>query len=234
VKDLSVTIKGTLPFLGSKKKVLSGVCGVFPRGKLVAVMGPSGSGKTTLLNSIFGGVSGGSGSLYLDGIKSKHFLRDFRESVGFVPQDDDTIDPLLTVEEVLLHSARLRLPRTMSQFEIRTVVDETISALSLDHIRNQIIGTGIEGEGDTRGISGGQRKRVNIGVELVARPLILLLDEPTSGLDSTTATSIIKMLQQIAYNQRINVIATIHQPSQVTQTGIFAHRFSSESLSNVP
>ena len=140
-------------------------------------------------------------------------LRAYRDVVGMVPQDDDTVDPLLTVEEALLHSARLRLPSRLSDKDRRLEVENALSLLSLQHVRGQPVGTGLGGS-STRGVSGGQRKRTNIGVELVTQPSILLLDEPTSGLDSHIAASVVTGLKRISQEQRVTIIATIHQPSQ--------------------
>ncbi len=131
-----------------------------------------------------------------------------------VPQDDDTVDPLLTVEEALNHSARLRLSNQTSS-ERHQEIEAALSVLSLQNVRHQLVGTGSTTSGSTRGVSGGQRKRVNIGIELVAKPSILLLDEPTSGLDSNTAASVVEALQRIAHDKGVTVIATIHQPSQL-------------------
>ena len=105
----------------------------------------------------------------------------------------------------------MRLPRHYTAPEIKEKVDVIIKSLGIDHVKNSIIGNE-----ETRGISGGQRKRVNIGMELVAEPSILFLDEPTSGLDSSTAFEVVSNLKKIAIKQGLTVAAVIHSPSPST------------------
>jgi ABC-type multidrug transport system ATPase subunit len=162
-------------------------------------MGPSGSGKTTFLSVISGRLPRGTqctGELFVNG-KLENSIANYNKMVGFVPRksqtqnakiekylnfhaEDDTMLRELTVREVLKFSAELRLPSYTSSLEIDKIVEDVISLLGLSEIRYAQIGSV-----DKRGISGGQRKRVNIGMELVADPIILFLDEPTSGLDSS-------------------------------------------------
>ena len=125
---------------------------------------------------------------------------------GFVPQDD-IIHPKLTVEENLLFSARYRLTKRMKRQDILAVVDRAIHLLGLVDVRNQLVGNE-----ESRGISGGQRKRVNIGLELVADPWVLFLDEPTSGLDSTSCRHVLSALAKIAH-MGVTCAAVVHQPS---------------------
>ena len=133
-------------------------------------------------------------------------LKDFRELVGFVPQEDIMLREL-TVEENIRHSALMRLPTGLSHEEKMDRVYQVMESLDLLHIRNSIIGDEI-----VRGISGGQRKRVNVAMELVADPSLLALDEPTSGLDSTTSSKLCETLCQLALAGGVNVAAVIHQP----------------------
>lgn len=109
------------------------------------------------------------------------------------------------------HSARMRLPRWWKYQRIKRSVNETIAFLGLDNIMDSVVGTE-----EDRGISGGQRKRVNIGMELVAEPSVLFLDEPTSGLDSSMAHEICQTLRRIAHVRNILVTAIIHSPSPST------------------
>ena len=122
-----------------------------------------------------------------------------------MPQDD-LVMPELTVKENLLHSARIRLPSTWTNAEIQEHVDILIACLELLSVQNSLVGDLIN-----PGISGGQRKRVSIGIELAAAPMALILDEPTSGLDSTSALTIMKLLKAIC-QLGVTVVCIIHQP----------------------
>jgi ABC-type multidrug transport system ATPase subunit/Ca2+-binding EF-hand superfamily protein len=190
---------------GSGKTVLQGVSGSIKSGSLVAVMGPSGAGKTTLMNVMCGRAHYGdvSGEMRLNG-RPDAIIR-HRKKLGFVPQDD-TVHGDLTVYENLKFAAALKLPRATSFAKRERIVADTMQLLQIDHIKHSIVG-GVE----TRGISGGQRKRVNIGLEIVADPVVLFLDEPTSGLDSTSAEVVLSALQDMT-RTGMTVITVIHQP----------------------
>ena len=113
----------------------------------------------------------------------------------------------LTVEQNLRYYAALRLPAGTRSADARQVADDIIQILGLQHVKNSPIG-----DEKTRGISGGQRKRVNVGMELVSRPSLLFLDEPTSGLDSTTSFELVASLQEMG-KRGLNSILVLHQPS---------------------
>jgi ABC-type multidrug transport system ATPase subunit/ABC-type multidrug transport system permease subunit len=132
--------------------------------------------------------------------------RYFKAFSGFVTQDD-VMHPFLTVEETVRFYARLRLPGTMTRKEKDTKVDEVLTLLGLNKCRKTIIGNSI-----VRGISGGERKRVNIAIEVLSNPSVLFLDEPTSGLDSFTALNLVKLLKRLAKETGMTIICTIHQP----------------------
>lgn len=132
------------------------------------------------------------------------FLR-FKKSIGVVPQDDVVL-PELTVRENIMHSAQVRLPRSWTSSEIASHVDLLLRCLGLWAVRDNLVGDVIKPR-----ISGGQRKRVSIGIELAAAPMCLVLDEPTSGLDSTSALSIVQMLRELTH-LGITVVCIIHQP----------------------
>eukprot|EP01114_Cavostelium_apophysatum_P016835 TRINITY_DN4868_c0_g1_i1.p1 TRINITY_DN4868_c0_g1~~TRINITY_DN4868_c0_g1_i1.p1 ORF type:complete len:808 (+),score=142.72 TRINITY_DN4868_c0_g1_i1:71-2425(+) len=198
-EDLGLNIKAKK----EQKIIIEGVTGNFPAGKVSAIMGPSGSGKTTLMNILCGKVKHTSGHVYVNG--KEQSMSNFRKIVGYVPQDDNFLRTL-TVSEVLRHSARIKLPYDWTDRKKMKLVDDVISLLKLDHVKNSVVGDEAE-----RGISGGERKRVNIGIELVGDPSILFLDEPTSGLDSSTSKEIMEFLRAIA-GRGMNVIAVIHQP----------------------
>lgn len=169
-------------------------------------MGPSGSGKTSLLSILGGRTPKGAtvaGDILFNGAPQ---TKRAKRQLGFVLQDDLLYESL-TVAETLHFAAALRLPRTMSPAAKRARVDEVITALGLDKCRDTIIGGFFR-----RGISGGERKRVSVGHELLINPSVLLLDEPTSGLDSTTAMRLVTTLRSLAAGGRA-VATTIHQPS---------------------
>jgi ABC-type multidrug transport system ATPase subunit len=135
-----------------------------------------------------------------------HLTKDRKRSVGYVLQDD-LLHEALTVYETLYYAAMLRLPKTMTKAQKLQRIQAVIDALGLDKCQNTIIGGFFR-----RGVSGGERKRVSVGFELLINPSVLLLDEPTSGLDSTTAMHLLQTLRQLAQGGR-SICTTIHQPS---------------------
>ncbi|KAI3915191.1 hypothetical protein MKX01_035450 [Papaver californicum] len=186
--------------------ILGGVTGVVRPGELLAMLGPSGSGKTTLLTVLAGRLPGKiSGSITYNG---KPFSGYIKRKTGFVTQDD-VLYPHLTVIETLTYTALLRLPGKLTKEEKIAEAELVITELGLTRCRNSIVGGG---GGLLRSISGGERKRVSIGQEMLVNPSLLLLDEPTSGLDSTTAQRIMATLRGLARGGR-TVVTTIHQPS---------------------
>lgn len=185
--------------------IIKNVSGRLITGRTCAVMGPSGAGKTTFLSILAGKVAKTDGSVKVNG--KEQTLSLWKKLIGFVPQEDVMLSDL-SVREILMHSARMRQPVHMSHNEKRLKVLEVIQFLGLGHIMDNPIG-----DVETRGVSGGERKRVNIGMELVASPSILFLDEPTSGLDSATSLEVCKLLKQIAQEQFLTVAAVVHSPS---------------------
>ncbi|MCB9779051.1 MAG: ATP-binding cassette domain-containing protein [Alphaproteobacteria bacterium] len=179
-------------------------------GEVIAVVGPSGAGKTTLLHAISGVVPPDRGEIRLDG--EDFHARLVREPglVADVPQDDLVL-PELTVEESLRAAARLRLPRTAGLDELQASVDRVLDELGIADIRGQRVGDALR-----RGISGGQRKRVNVGQELVSRSTrLLFLDEPTSGLDPQAAHDLMQLVRRLADHGRIVFVVT-HDLSPAT------------------
>ncbi|KND03224.1 uncharacterized protein SPPG_09010 [Spizellomyces punctatus DAOM BR117] len=186
-------------------EIMRGVTGDLKPGRLCAVMGPSGAGKTTFVSLLTNKAKRTSGTIRINGIEEE--LSKYRKLIGFVPQEDVMLREL-TVRDILMHSALMRLPVEWSNKRKKDLVLETISFLGLDHIMDNVIGNEEE-----RGISGGQRKRVNIGMELVAAPSVLFLDEPTSGLDSATSFEVCSLLHTIAREQFMTIAAVVHSPS---------------------
>ncbi|MBA0782462.1 hypothetical protein Gotri_000344 [Gossypium trilobum] len=191
---------------GRTKTLLNGISGVARDGEILAVLGASGSGKSTLIDALANRISKGSlkGNITLnDEVVESRVLK----SISAYVMQHDLLFPMLTVEETLMFAAEFRLPRTMSKSKKRTRVQALIDQLGLRNATETVIGD--EGH---RGVSGGERRRVSIGVDIIHDPIILFLDEPTSGLDSTSAFMIVKALQRIAQSGSI-VIMSIHQPS---------------------
>jgi len=179
-------------------------------GEMIALIGPSGSGKTTLLNAINATAPADSGSVLLDGADFHRLLSQDRSLIGIVPQDDLVL-PELTVEESLYYSGRLRLPPSTTRAEIMAEVDRVLEELDIIHIRNQRIGDALN-----RGISGGQRKRVNLGQELISKSTkILFLDEPTSGLDPKSSQDIVRLARALADRGRMVFLVTHDLTAQI-------------------
>ncbi|KAK6931439.1 ABC transporter-like, ATP-binding domain [Dillenia turbinata] len=186
------------------RTVLNGVSGIVRPGELLAMLGPSGSGKTTLLTALAGRLPGKiSGSITYNG---QPFTSSMKRKTGLVTQDD-VLYPHLTVLETLTYAALLRLPDKLTREEKVEQAELIIMELGLTRCRNSVVGGPL-----FRGISGGERKRVSIGQEMLVNPSLLLLDEPTSGLDSTTTQRIVATLRTLARGGR-TVVTTIHQPS---------------------
>lgn len=177
-------------------------------GDMIALMGPSGAGKTTLLLTLNGYMPPTSGQVRVNGEDLYSIYDALRGSIGYVPQDD-LVHPELTVFEAVRYSARFRLPPDYSDEEIDRRVDETLRDLGLEGVRNLQIG-----RPEKKVLSGGQRKRVNIALELVTDPVILFLDEPTSGLAADDTTALITLLSDMTRRTGKTIIMTIHQPAK--------------------
>ncbi|KAK9756165.1 hypothetical protein RND81_01G078000 [Saponaria officinalis] len=188
------------------KILLNGVSGGAKEGEIMAVLGASGSGKSTLIDALADRISRDSlkGLVLLNGevLESK-----LLKVISAYVMQEDLLFPMLTVKETLMFSAEFRLPRSLSRSKKKDRVEVLIDQLGLRNAANTVIGD--EGH---RGVSGGERRRVSIGIDIIHDPIILFLDEPTSGLDSTSAFMVVKVLQTIARSGSI-VIMSIHQPS---------------------
>jgi ABC-type multidrug transport system ATPase subunit len=172
-------------------------------GEVIAVVGPSGSGKTTLLNAINGIAPADAGEVLLDGQCFHGLVARDSSLVGIVPQDD-LVHAELSVEESLFYSGRLRLPSSVTDAQVWEQVDRVLAELGLQPHRHSRIG-----DVARRGISGGQRKRVNLGQELMSQSTrVLFLDEPTSGLDPRASQDIASRVRQLADRGRIVFLVT--------------------------
>ena len=196
-------VKVSIPVAGGRKTILEDISFTVFSGELVALIGPSGSGKTTLLTAISGIRPPDEGEVLLDGDPFHPLLAANRNLVGEVPQED-IVHPSLTVQESLWYSARLRLAPDLAEAEVAAQVDRVLGELDIGHIRDNPIG-----DANRRGISGGQRKRVNLGQELLSRSThVLFLDEPTSGLDPHGSREIVRLVRDLADGGRIVFLVT--------------------------
>ena len=188
------------------KTLLDGVSGAARAGELLAVMGASGSGKSTLLDALAGRIARDSlrGAVTLNGEPLQG--RRLRAISAHVMQDD-LLYAMLTVRETLRFAAEFRLPRALSAERKRARVDALVDQLGLSRAADTVIGD--EGH---RGVSGGERRRVSIGTDIIHDPILLFLDEPTSGLDSASAFMVVQVLRRVAHSGSV-VVMTIHQPS---------------------
>ena len=210
--NVLVSTKGTAK--KPSKIILDSLSSSFPPKKLTAVMGPSGSGKTSLLKVLTGrmGKTGAAGLNYtgtvlLDGTVVDPADITVRKKIAYVEQDV-SIPATCTPREAIRFSARLRLDKRISDAEVEELVEDILDNLGLRKVADTLIGGGPLMSG---GLSGGEKKRVQCGVELVTNPSLLILDEPTSGLDSYSAQELMDVLRKIA-DAGATVVVTIHQP----------------------
>ena len=169
----------------SGREILKQVSVTFKPGEITAILGPSGSGKSTLLKSLISLYTPDAGSVLYAKADMKTCLDEFRANMGYVPQDD-IIHRSLTVVKALYYSSKLRLESSVSDDEIGTRIDTVLNKLLLSERKNLKINK----------LSGGQRKRVNIAVELLADPETLILDEPASGLDPGTESDLFRSVAE--------------------------------------
>ena len=180
-----------------KKTILRDLSLVIQPHEFVAIVGVSGAGKTTLLNALSGLRPAKTGQVLLNGYSLYDQFDSLRAEIGYVPQDD-IVHGELTVEKALDYAARLRMPADTSKQERAHRLDEVITELGLQPQRTTVISR----------LSGGQRKRVSIGVELLTKPPLFFLDEPTSGLDPVTASRTMDLLRQLADQGRTVLLVT--------------------------
>lgn len=176
-----------------------------PYKAFVAIMGPSGCGKTTFMNALNGHNPATGGKVYIHGLELSENYNLLKRKMGYVPQQD-IVHSDLTVEQSLFYAAKLRMPDSTPDEEIRSRIDEVLASLKIND--QKIRGTKV---GD---LSGGQRKRVSIAVELLTRPTILFLDEPTSPLDPETIEEFLICIRDLA-EQGTTVIMVTHKPEDL-------------------
>lgn len=197
-KDVSYCV--SLGFRKGQKEILHKVNGKFPGSQLIAIMGPSGAGKSTLLDVLSGyRKTGVEGAVYVNGrIRN---LNSFRRMTCYITQAD-RLQTLLTVLENMRIAADLKLGPEVSRHEKESIIEDILTVLGLYEHQFTI----------TKRLSGGQRKRLSIALELINNPTIMFLDEPTTGLDSFSCNQVVDLLKQLAKQGR-TIICTIHQPS---------------------
>ncbi|KAH1158320.1 hypothetical protein AAZX31_11G092100 [Glycine max] len=191
---------------GHTRRLLDGLSGYAEPNRIMAIMGPSGSGKSTLLDALAGRLSRNvimSGNVLLNGKKRR---LDYGV-VAYVTQEDIMLGTL-TVRETISYSANLRLPSTMTKEEVNDIIEGTIMEMGLQDCADRLVGNW-----HLRGISGGEKKRLSIALEILTRPSLLFLDEPTSGLDSASAYFVAQTLRNLGHDGKSTVISSIHQPS---------------------
>ena len=200
-KDLSYTV--TLDN-GTQRRLLHKTFGYVRPGKMCALMGASGAGKSTLLDVLAGKKTSGAveGEILVNGREKD---ASFTRIAGYVEQSD-SINPMSTVREAIAFSGRMRLPQRFSNAEVELKVKNVLQVLGLAHLADELVGS--PGMG---GVTAEVRKKVTIGVELVAEPSILFLDEPTTGLDSAGAYAVMSAIHTLS--KHMAVVCTVHQPS---------------------
>mmetsp|Transcript_20678 Transcript_20678/g.38490 ORF Transcript_20678/g.38490 Transcript_20678/m.38490 type:complete len:1040 (+) Transcript_20678:265-3384(+) len=194
---------------GQDYPILANVTGVLPPGQITGILGPSGAGKTVFVQNLLGRgnefCSQVLGTVFVN--QKPKSLGAILDRVGYVHQQDEIFEGL-TVEEALRFSASWRLPHYLTAKEHEQVLEETLEFLDLGKIRHEYIGGATSG-----GLSGGQRKLVSIGIELIMNPSVLIMDEPTSGLDAKATLEILKRLRAIADKKGVSVVIVMHVPS---------------------
>ncbi|KAJ3114294.1 ATP-binding cassette sub- G member 2 [Phlyctochytrium bullatum] len=206
--DITYGIRQGRGKAATTRQILKGLSGSVRSGEMIAIMGSSGAGKTTLLNCLSGRLSTGtlSGAILYN--NRPRLPREWSKTMAFVEQHD-ILYSNVTVRECLRHAAHLRLPSSLhTAAEKDARADDVLRRLRLTKAADTPIG-----DEHVRGVSGGEKKRVAIGQELVGDPQILFLDEPTSGLDSNSALAVLENVRADSVAAGRIVVATIHQPS---------------------
>ncbi|KAJ0984549.1 hypothetical protein J5N97_002905 [Dioscorea zingiberensis] len=191
---------------GRQLTILGGISGYAQPGEVLAIMGPSGCGKSTLLDTLAGRLQSNArqkGNISVNGRKQ---TLSFGTS-AYVTQDD-TLMTTMTVREAVHYSAQLQLPNTMTVAQKKERAETTIREMGLRDAADTRIGGWV-----SKGISGGQKRRVSICMEILTRPKLLFLDEPTSGLDSAASYHVMSRIASLAQREGITVLTAIHQPS---------------------
>lgn len=202
-RGIRVDVQGLTKRVSGEKTILNDVSLSILPGEFVAIVGGSGAGKTTLMDAISGVGPASSGVVLYNGRDYYASMALYRNSLGYVPQDD-IIHTALPVRDTLRYAAQLRLPPDTSPTDLDAAVDQTLGELGLTSQAKTVVGA----------LSGGQRKRASIGVELLTRPRIFFLDEPTSGLDPATDAQMMRLMRRLA-DGGSTVLLTTHATKNV-------------------
>jgi ABC-type multidrug transport system ATPase subunit/pSer/pThr/pTyr-binding forkhead associated (FHA) protein len=184
---------------GKPKVLVDDISLVVKPRELIGLLGPSGAGKSTLMNALNGFVRPTGGQVLYNGVNLYDNLASLKSTIGYVPQED-IVHRQLSVRRCLYYAAKLRLPEDLSEPEVSRRVEEMLDTLKIDRDR---------WESPVATLSGGQRKRVSLGIELLSKPGVLFLDEPTAGLDPRTETLMMMLFRQLA-NQGSSIVITTH------------------------
>lgn len=197
-----ITFSASRGFRSNKKEILKGLSGSFKSGELTAIMGPSGAGKSTLLNILTGfKKTNVGGKVTYIGADGKQGWNEYKKDSCYIQQDDQLL-PLFTVDEAMRIAADLKLGHSLNSKAKQMVIDDVLDTLDLTKTK----------ETRCSKLSGGQKKRLSIALELLDNPPVMFLDEPTTGLDSSSSLQCISMLKSLARGDR-TIVCTIHQPS---------------------
>ena len=191
--------KGTGVNGTDKKYILQDVSLTIYPGELVAILGGSGAGKTTFMNAVNGFEPATSGRVFFNGNDLYKNYQSYKSQIGYVPQQDIVYDNL-TMKDMLSYVARLRLPNDITKSEIEKRVNEVLKSMALEKQRDTLI----------KKLSGGQKKRASIAVELISDPSLFFLDEPTSGLDPEAETNLMKLLRDLSTQRGKTVVVITH------------------------
>ncbi|CAG4972313.1 unnamed protein product [Parnassius apollo] len=200
IQFTNITCTVSLGINKGHKQILHGVNGRLRPNQLIAIMGPSGAGKSTLLDVLSGyRITGVAGAVFING--RGRILKRFKRMSCYI-QQDDRLQGLLTVGENMALAADLKLPTKLDKYEKGEVIEDILTNLGLyEHMNTR-----------AAQLSGGQRKRLTIALELISNPRIMFLDEPTTGLDSSSCTQVVQLCRSLAHQGR-TIVCTVHQPS---------------------
>lgn len=202
IEFTDVAFENKRGFRGPMKKILKGVSGTFKSGELSAIMGPSGAGKSTLLNILTGFQNDKwTGQIEYVGDDGKHTWKEYKKQSCYI-QQDDIIHPLFTVSEAMWMAINLKIGSSLSQKSKEMLIDDMLDNLDLSKTKQTRCSR----------LSGGQKKRLSIALELLDNPPVMFFDEPTTGLDSLSSMQCIRLLHDLAKSGR-TIVCTIHQPS---------------------
>ncbi|XP_032690312.1 ATP-binding cassette sub-family G member 1-like isoform X2 [Odontomachus brunneus] len=199
-RDLSYAVRTR--YRGPKKQILKGLDGIFRSTELTAIIGPSGAGKSTLLNILSGFQEGSyTGTVEYLNQGNKQSQRSCKKQLRYIQQTNNLYD-YFTINEIMMIASYLKIDRSISRTSRQILINDILSTLSLLHIK----------ETRTDRLSGGEKKRLSIALELIDNPSLIFLDEPTTGLDSSAAVQCVTVLKKLAKTGR-TIICAIHQPS---------------------